>query len=101
MKRKLQEKDFVGYDEYLKNKKRMNTMLYNNWNFIHKTSIIKIFTGLSLIAVGVVTLPIPTGSIPMIIVGLGLVSAGGIDIFALKRTIYWEVITRLKMRKNR
>lgn len=101
MKRKLQEKEYVPIDVYYRNHVTMNNRIYNGWKFIHKTSIIKIFTGLSLIAVGVVTLPIPTGSIPMIIVGLGLVSAGGIDIFALKRTIYWEVITRLKMRKNR
>jgi len=101
MKKKLQEKDFVGYNEYLKNKNRMNEMLYNNWKFIHKKSVVKIVTGLSLIMIGVVTLPIPTGSIPLIIIGLSLVSAGGIDILALKNTIYWRIITRFRMRRNK
>jgi len=100
-KRKPKEKDFVGYNEYLKNKNRMNEMLYNNWKFIHEKSTLKIVTGLSLIAIGVVTLPIPTGSIPLIIIGLSLTSVGGLDILALKNTIYWRIITRLRMRRNK
>jgi len=47
--KELQEKDFVGYNEYLKNKNRMNEMLYNNWKFIHEKSVVKVVTGLSLI----------------------------------------------------
>jgi len=100
-KRQLKEKDFVSYNEYLKNKKRMNMMLYNNWKFIHETSMIKIIAGGILVGIGIITLPIPCGSIPLIIFGVSLMAAGGIDYLALKNTIYWEVITRLKMRRNR
>jgi len=94
-------KKYIQYEEYLKNKKRVDGMVYNGWEMIHEKSVMKIALGLILIMVGIVTLPIPTGSIPMIIVGFSLLSSGGIDILALKNSLYWKVKTRLEMRKNK
>jgi len=76
-------------------------MLYDNWEFIHETSTVKILTGAILVGIGLVTLPLPTGSIFLIAVGAALMSAGGVDLLTLKKTIYWKVITRLKIRSNR
>jgi len=99
MKRKLQEKDFVGYDDYLKNKKLMNKRIYDGWEFVHEKSIWKIVVGFTLFGIGFVTLPLPTGSIPLMILGASLMSAGGIDIVLLRKTIYWKVITQLNIRR--
>ena len=47
---------------------------------IHKKDMIKVVFGSVLVVVGVVTLPIPTGSIVFISVGLSLIANGGFSV---------------------
>ena len=54
----------------------------------------KIVFGAGLVGVGVLTLPIPTGSIFLIGAGLGLLNSGGVDVFKIlkqkkRRLIFW------------
>ena len=69
--------------------------------FIHEKSVWRIVIGAIMIAVGVITLPLPTGSIPLMIIGTTLMTSGGVDIILLRKTLYWRIMTRLNMRKNR
>lgn len=100
-KRKIKDSECVGYDEYLKNKKRMDMLLYHNWQFIHEKSTLKFATGAILFGLGFITLPIPTGSIFFMAVGASLMASSGVDYLALRETVYWDVITRLKIRRNK
>ena len=100
MVNKMKQKKYVEYEEYLKNKKKVNLMINNNWKYIHEKSTMKIVTGALLFGIGFLTLPIPTGSFILIAVGASLMSSGGLDILALKNTIYWRIKTRLKMWRN-
>ena len=99
--KKLKESDYVPIEVYYKNHIAMNNRIYNGWEFIHETSKIKMITGGILMGIGIITLPVPCGSIPLIIFGGSLMGIGGIDYLALKNTVYWRVLTRLKMRRNR
>ena len=93
-------KKYVEYEEYLSNRRKMNGMIYHGWEFIHEKSVVKIVVGLCLFGIGVLTLPIPTGSVFLIAVGLSLVSSGGIDLVALRKSLYWRIKTRLMQRRN-
>lgn len=101
MKRKLKECEYVKHDIYYKNHVTMNNRIHEGWKFTHETSTTKVVLGLVLVGVGVVTLPLPTGSIPLIIIGTSLMTSGGVNLLALRRSIYWRVKTRLEMRKNK
>jgi len=99
--RKLKEKDYVEYSEYKRNKLRVDSMIYHGWELIYGKSVLKILIGILLVIAGVITLPFPTGSIVLISVGISLMSSGGLEIIIIKKSIYWEVRTRLNMRKNK
>lgn len=47
---------------------------------IHRKDIIKIGLGGLLVVVGVITLPLPTGSVVFISVGLSLIANGGVNV---------------------
>lgn len=54
---------------------------------INKKNIYKIVLGSCLAGLGVVTLPIPTGSVVLIAVGLSLIANGGVDILGYKHDL--------------
>jgi len=57
--------------------------------------------GLTLVGVGVVTLPVPCGSIQMIGIGGLLISNPETTIKKICNKLKWNVITKIKMRKNK
>lgn len=57
--------------------------------------------GSGLILVGVITLPIPTGSIPLISLGLLLISGDKISIRKIVNKIYYSIVTKYKMMRWR
>ena len=99
-KSKLKEKDYVDYDEYIKSKQLLNKRMYDGWEFIYEKSVWKIVIGAALVMVGFITLPLPTGSIPMMILGMSLLTSCGIDLALLRKTLYWRIMMRLNMRRN-
>jgi len=54
---------------------------------IHKKDMVKVVFGGVLVVVGIVTLPIPTGSLLFISVGLSLIANGGVNLISKDRII--------------
>ncbi len=58
---------------------------------IHKVNYVKVGLGFFLCGVGLITLPLPTGSILLIGIGLGFITSGGVDILAYKKRLFREI----------
>ena len=72
-------------------------------DLIYKKSKVKIVLGSCLAGLGVITLPIPTGSVFLIAFGLALVSAGGVDLYNIRQEIKRKIkfkIWRLRNGRN-
>jgi len=96
----MKTKKYATYDEYKTNKLMRDAMILNGCEFVYGKSMIKIVIGGALITLGAITIPFPTGSIPMIILGLSLLANGGIDILKFRSTLYWHFKTKRKIRNN-
>lgn len=64
------DKKYIQYNEYLKTERRINNLKSLGFEFIHKKSRIKLVLGFVCLGVGIITLPLPTGSI--FLIGFGL-----------------------------
>ncbi len=71
-------------------------------NGVNKTRRkIAIVTGIGLVIAGVATLPVPTGSIQMIMAGGMLIFIPGTSIGKMYKQMKWHFKTKIKMRKNK
>ena len=58
---------------------------------IYKKNLVKIIVGGVCAFVGLVTLPLPTGSIILISVGLSLMANGGLNIYDYKKALIQKI----------
>ncbi len=72
MKRKIKDSEYITYEELIKRNMHKRRLLKAGFKFIDKTNRYKKIIAYSLIAVGVITSPLPTGSIVLIGLGLGM-----------------------------
>jgi hypothetical protein len=75
----------IQYEEVLRRMDSLDSIQQMGIELHYKKSMGKITCGAVLGAVGVVTLPLPTGSVFLIAIGLSLMSAGGFDIWGYKK----------------
>ena len=85
-------KKTITYEQLLKKEKQIKGLQEQGVIFIFKKNKIKLILGSFLIGFGLITFPIPTGSIPMIGFGCYLLGIGMSDLFRFKE----ELIRRLK-----
>ena len=60
-----------------------------------------IVVGVGLVLVGVATLPVPCGSIQMIVAGGMLIFIPGTSIKKVYNQMKWHIKTKIKMRQNK
>ena len=90
-------KKTITYEQYLNKKKQIKELQDQGVIFLFKKNKIKLVIGVSLITIGILTFPFPTGSIPMIAFGCYLLGIGMSDLFRFKE----ELIRRLKNKWNK
>ena len=81
------KKETIEYEQYLNILNEHARLKKIGVEFIKNRSLIKIVAGYVFIGVGVVTLPLPTGSVFLIGVGCGFVGWGFSDIIRLKKSL--------------
>lgn len=94
-------KKYADYEDYLDNKDKVDDMKKAGAEFVKKKDMVKVCIGGTLIVYGVITIILPTGSIPAIIFGMALMANGGVHPKKIKDNIYWHFKTKRKMRLNR
>lgn len=94
-------KKYANYQQYLNNKDKVDDMKKAGAEFIKKKNLIKVCIGGTLIVYGVVTIILPTGSLPAIALGFTLMINGGVHPKKLKDKLYWHLKTKRKMRLNK
>lgn len=86
----------ITYKQFLNREKQIKELQDQGVVFLFKKNKFKLVVGSILIGFGVLTFPIPTGSIPMIGFGCYLLGIGMSDLFRFKE----EIIRRLKNKWN-
>lgn len=95
------KKTYAEYEQYLINKDKVDDMKKAGAEFIKKKDLIKICIGGTLIVYGAITIILPTGSIPAIMLGIALMINGGVHPKQIKNKIYWHFATKRRMRLNK
>ena len=71
-------------------------------NSVYKTRRkIAIVTGVGLVLAGLITFPVPCGSVQMIVAGGMLICVPGTSIKKMWNQMKWHFKTKIKMRKNK
>lgn len=83
----------IQYTTYIRRLNELERIQDMGVELIYSRNIIKITLGGCLVGLGVVTLPIPCGSIIMISIGISLLISGGVDMLGI-----WDTVKR-KLRR--
>lgn len=94
----IRKEKYITYKQYNKRIDSFNTMQEYGIEFIYKKNVVKIVSGCVLVGVGVVTLPLPSGSIILISVGLSLICNGGINLYKYRDLIMRKLKMGCKLR---
>lgn len=95
--RKNKNKKMITYEEYNRRVSQLENMQALGIELIHKRDMIKITCGAIMTGVGLVTLPLPTGSILLIALGVSMMANGGLNVCNYKKSL----LRGLKMRTRR
>jgi len=82
---------YITYEEYIHRVKEIERVQRLGVKLIYKKNVFKIVLGSFLAGLGVITLPIPTGSFVLIAVGLSLMANGGVNIIKIKSDLMRKV----------
>ena len=88
---------YITYEELSRRLNEIERVQALGVTLIHKTNRLMVIGGAVCVVVGAVTLPLPTGSIILIGLGLSLMAKGGLNIAHYKRDILRKL--RVKARK--
>ncbi len=91
-------KKTITYEQFLNKKKQIKELQDQGVVFIFKKNKFKIVIGISLISIGVLTFPIPTGSIPMIALGCFLLGITTSDLLRFKDEIFRQLKNKIRRR---
>lgn len=92
---------YITYKEYLHKIKEIERVQGLGIKLIYKKNMFKIVLGSSLAGLGVITLPIPTGSFILIAVGLSLMVNGGVNVYQIKSNLIRKVRVKFGVLKPR
>lgn len=84
----------IQYKEVIRRQRELRRVQSLGVELVHKKSMIKIVLGSCLAGLGLITLPLPTGSVVLIAVGLSLMASGGVDVWGYKK----DIIRRIKLK---
>ena len=94
--RKKKYNNIITYEEYNRRVGELERIQVLGVEVIHDKNKIKIICGAVLVGVGIVTLPIPCGSMVLIAIGVSLMASGGIDMMARKRKLIQKIKYKFK-----
>ena len=89
-------KKTITYKQFLNKEKQIKELQEQGVVFIFKKNKFKLIAGVSLITIGVITLPIPCGSVFMIGAGCYLLGIGMSDLFRFRDEIIRRVKNKLR-----
>lgn len=98
MKRKLKDSDCITYEELIKRNNHKRKLLTAGFKFINKNNRFKKILAYSIISIGVLTIPFPTGSIVLISLGLSMLGIKK-DFLKRKGKLYLYKIKSKRMNK--
>ena len=89
----------ITYEQYLRMEKHIKELQDQGVIFLFKKNKFKLILGVSLIGLGVLTLPFPTGSVLMIATGCYFLGIGTSDLFIFRDEIIRKIKNKIKERK--
>lgn len=90
------KREYIPYEDYLKIDNDLNQMQKQGIKLIFKKNYLKMGLGFVCITIGVITLPLPTGSFLLIGFGCYLLGLSASDLFRYRKQIKEEVKYKLR-----
>jgi len=87
---------YVPYEHYLKREQDLNQIQEQGVKLIFKKNWFKLIGGIVLVSVGIITFPLPTGSIVLIGLGFLLLGLSTIDLFRYKEILIRKFKVKLR-----
>lgn len=89
------KKEMITYKEYLYRLDEFERIQGLGVEMVYKKNMFKIVAGVVCVVIGVVTLPLPTGSPLLIALGLSLLVNGGVDVWKIKK----DIVKKIKFKR--
>ena len=90
------KRGYIPYQDYLKIDNDLNQMRSKGIKLIFKKNYLKMFGGVTFITIGVITLPLPTGSFILIGFGCYLLGLSTSDLLRYRKQIKEEIKYKFK-----
>ena len=94
------KKQPIQYQDYMKIINHINKLRSYGVELQYRKDTLKIAVGATMATIGLLTLPLPTGSILLIAVGMSLMATGGLDIQKYKNKILKKLNPIKKIRRK-